>query len=155
MPYSVSPAALLWSEEKYYLVAHDGEGDVIKNFRVDKMESTEILDKPRSEQVLSKNFNPAEYSRKIFGMYGGKEELVTCECRERLSGVMIDRFGIEPTFFSTDFGFRFSARVMVSPTFYSWVLGFGKDVRILGPAYVRDGIVKSLKEVSETYGERL
>ena len=150
-PYTVSPAALLWSEEKYYLVALDEDADRIKNFRVDKMEDLVIHDSKRSEEVLSHNFNPAEYSRKIFGMYGGEEELVTLECRERLSGAVIDRFGTEPTFFSTDFGFRFSARVMVSPTFYSWVLSFGKDMRIVAPDRVREGLISTLDEVRKAY----
>ena len=84
-------------------------------------------------------------------MYGGREELVTFECREKLAGVMIDRFGTDPVFHKTDFGFKFSMRVMVSPTFFAWVLGFGEDMRIISPASVREDLKDSLKRVYEYY----
>ena len=103
------------------------------------------------ERSAKSRFNPAEYSRKIFGMYGGREELVTLECREHLAGVIIDRFGSEPSFFPTDFGFRVSVRVMISPTFYAWLLGFGKDMRLLSPASAVEELSHSLKETLDYY----
>ena len=149
--YEASPAALIWSEENYYLVAYDGRDGQRKNFRVDKMTDITVLDLPRCEMAVSERFNPANYARKIFGMYGGREELVTLECRESLAGVIIDRFGQEPTFVKTDFGFKVSLRVMVSPTFFAWVLGFGRDMRILSPVSVVEEIKKRIREVGELY----
>ena len=149
--YETSPVALIWSEENYYLVAYDERDGARKNFRVDKMTDIALLDLPRSENAASERFNPANYARKIFGMYGGGEELVTLECRESLTGVIIDRFGTEPTFTKTDFGFKVSLRVMVSPTFFAWVLGFGKDMRILSPSSVVEEIKRRIKEVGELY----
>ena len=35
----------------------------------------------------------AAYARKMFGMYGDKEEWVCIECDNSFAGVMIDRFG--------------------------------------------------------------
>ncbi|MBR2965506.1 MAG: WYL domain-containing protein [Clostridia bacterium] len=149
--YEASPAALIWSEENYYLVAYDGRDGQRKNFRVDKMADITVLDLPRCDMAVAERFNPASYARKIFGMYGGREELVTLECRESLAGVIIDRFGQEPTFVKTDFGFKVSLRVMVSPTFFAWVLGFGKDMRILSPSSVVEEIKRRIKEVGELY----
>ncbi len=149
--YVVSPCALLWDDEKYYLVAYDEKEDIIKNFRVDKMQDTLVLDDTRKRGGALDRFNPADYSRKIFGMYGGREELVTFECREKLAGAMIDRFGSDPVFHKTDFGFKFSMRVMVSPTFFAWVLGFGEDMRIISPENVKDELRDSLKRVLEYY----
>ena len=149
--YTVSPCALLWDDEKYYLVAYDEAESIIKNFRVDKMQDTAVLKTSRKYDEVLEKFNPADYSRKIFGMYGGREELVTLECREKLAGVMIDRFGTDPVFHKTDFGFKFSMRVMVSPTFFAWVLGFGEDMRIISPENVKDELRDSLKRVLEYY----
>ena len=149
--YEASPAALIWSEENYYLVAYDERDGKTKNFRVDKMTDITILDLPRSERAVSERFNPANYARKIFGMYGGREELVTLECRESLAGVIIDRFGQEPSFIKTDFGFKVALHVMVSPNFFAWVLGFGKDMRILSPSSVVEEIKKRIREVGELY----
>ncbi len=151
--YEVSPYALLWSDENYYLVAYDKGADTSKNFRVDKMMGIEISENKREEKISSVKFNPAEYSRKIFGMYGGREELVTIECREHLAGVIIDRFGSGATFFPTDFGFRVSLRVMVSPTFFAWLLGFGKDMKILSPDSVRRELFERLDDIKANYEE--
>ena len=35
----VSPWALIWREENYYLVAYDGKDDIMKHFRVDRLKS--------------------------------------------------------------------------------------------------------------------
>jgi len=149
--YKVSPKSLVWSEENYYLVAYDERAGLLKNFRVDKMQKTEISEDFCSLVADSYKLNPADYSRKIFGMYGGREELVTIEARERLAGVIIDRFGTSPTFIKTDFGFRVSLKVMVSPTFFSWVMGFGADMRIISPSYVREQMINTLREISKNY----
>ena len=152
--YLVSPKMLIWSEENYYLVAYDEREGLIKNFRVDKMVKTKSEGELCSISADKYKLNPADYSRKIFGMYGGKEELVTLEVRERLAGVMIDRFGINNSFIKTDFGFRMAINVMISPTFYSWVMGFGKDIKILKPDYVRADYIQRLKEISDIYKEQ-
>ena len=150
-PYTVSPCALMWDDEKYYLVAYDEDAEIIKNFRVDKMLDTSVLPLVRKHGGVLDYFNPADYSKKIFGMYGGREELVTIECREKLAGPVIDRFGCDPVFAKTDFGFKFSIRIMVSPTFFAWVLGFGEDMRIVGPLDVKREFKETLLKISNNY----
>ena len=150
-PYRTTPCALLWDDEKYYLVAYDEGAEKIKNFRVDKMQDVTVINEPRVANELVDKFDPAAYSKKIFGMYGGVEELVTLECREHLAGPVIDRFGTEPLFTKTDFGFKLSVRVMVSPTFFSWVLGFCEDMRIIAPESVKEEFKRNLQKIAENY----
>ena len=149
--YTVSPKSLVWSEENYYLVAYDEAAGILKNFRIDKMSRVSEENEERSLLALSHKLNPADYSRKIFGMYGGREELVTLEARERLAGVMLDRFGSGINLLKSDFGFRVSIRVMISPNFFSWVLSFGKDMKILSPESVRVELLEILGEVKKNY----
>ena len=150
-PYTVTPCTLIWDDSKYYLVAYDEQAEMIKNFRVDKMQDVTLLDEPSIHNNTIDRFNPADYSRKIFGMYGGTEEMVTLECREKLAGQVIDRFGLEPVFHKTAFGFKFSTRVMVSPTFFAWVLEYGEDMRILSPESVRCEFTRKLREIAKNY----
>ena len=151
--YKVSPLALIWSEENYYLIAYEERDGKIKHFRIDKMIDLSVADERRDHNDVSEKFSPSDYSRKIFGMYGGREELVTFECREKLAGVMIDRFGNEPIFHKTEFGFKFTLRVIVSPTFFAWLLGFGDEVKILFPQSVRDELTEILKKTMALYGD--
>ena len=149
--YEVSPCALVWNDENYYLVAYDESEQIIKNFRVDKIHGARMNDKPRSRSEAVTKFNPADYSKKIFGMYGGREELVTMEFKDHLAGVVIDRFGSDPTFHKTDFGFKISLRVMVSPTFFAWLLSFGENARIIAPENVRDELRERLERAIGLY----
>ena len=150
-PYVVTPLGLIWNDENYYLVALDEKADVVKNFRVDKMLGASVMSWNSASDERIIKFNPADYSRKIFGMYGGEEELVTLECKEKLAGVMLDRFGTELSFIKTDFGFKFTIRLIISPNFYAWVLGFGSDVRILTPGSVRREFANHLRKIAENY----
>ena len=153
--YLVTPISLVRNDDNYYLVAYDDRDAVNKNFRIDKMAEINVTDEPRDRVSIEARFNPSEYSNKVFGMYGGREELVTLECRERLSGVIIDRFGTDPTFIRSDFGFRVSLRVMISPNFFAWVLGFGKDMRIIAPEAVREELISRIKDTLEAYDEKI
>ena len=149
--YNVSPKALIWSNDNYYLVGFDEDAGYVKNFRVDKMYKAQIIPEEASITSDFYRLNPADYSKKSFGMYGGKEELVTLEACENLAGVVIDRFGKGQTFIKTDFGFRFSVRVIVSPTFFAWVMGFGDRMKIIEPFSVREEMKKMLKDISKHY----
>jgi predicted DNA-binding transcriptional regulator YafY len=142
---------LVWCDENYYLVAHDGGDDQVKNFRVDKMQGVAMSTERRAENESVKSFNASDYSKKIFGMYGGREELVTMEFDESLAGVVIDRFGSDILFQKTERGFRVTLRVMVSPTFFAWVLGFGAKVEIVSPQSVRDELLSNLRKMAERY----
>ena len=151
--YTVSPLSLIWSEENYYLVAYEEAAEKIKHFRIDKMLDVTVTGEKRARSKVTEAFNPSDYSRKVFGMYGGREELVTLECREKLAGVILDRFGAAPTFHKTDFGFKFSLRVMISPTFFAWVMGFGDDIKILAPDSVSKELCDLLNRTKALYGD--
>ena len=150
--YLVSPLALFWSDENYYLVAYDEKDKRKKHFRVDKIEGASLTEEKRSAEA-AESFDMLGYTQTLFGMYGGEERLVTLECDESLAGVIIDRFGREPTFIKTKDGFRVSVRVALSPNFYAWAIGFGKRMRIVSPIDVKEELLKMLKQTLEAYGE--
>lgn len=95
--YKVSPWALSWNDGNYYLIAYDGEKGIIKHFRVDKMLHIELNGEKREGEQVFQSFDMAAYARKMFGMYGGKEERVRLECENSFAGVIIDRFGKDVT----------------------------------------------------------
>ena len=151
--YRVSPLSLVWNDENYYLIGYDEDAQCVKNFRVDKMEKVSEISVPRSAKALEAAPNPGVYTRKVFGMWGGSEELVTLECADSLAGVMLDRFGKNVHFESVDGGFRIRERVGISPNFFAWVAGFGKDVRIIAPKSARDAFLSYVTDALRSYGE--
>ena len=50
--YVVSPFAMTWDDENYYMVAYDSEAGIIKHYRVDKMEKISTLDEERDLSLI-------------------------------------------------------------------------------------------------------
>lgn len=134
--YQISPWALTCKDENYYLIGHDGESDVIKHFRVDKMGQVRVLaGVGRRGAALFERFDIAAYANKTFGMFSGREEIVTLEFENRFVGVVLDRFGKEVTIRKRDAA-HFSVRVQValSGQFYGWLTGLGAGAKLIAPA---------------------
>ena len=139
--YQVSPWALTWDDENYYLVAFDAEAGMIKHYRVDKMSGVRVLDAPRRGQEQFADLDLPAYLRKHFGMYGGPEHRVTLRCTADLEGAMRERFGATPMFLPEENGcFHFDVPICVSDQFYGWVCGFGGKIEVVAPPEVRQGL---------------
>ena len=117
--YQLSPWALMWDDEKYYLVAYDSKHETIIHYRVDKMTQIGILDEKREGHEAFSKFNIAHYTNTLFGMYAGDETKVTIEAENRLVSVFIDRFGKDIIIAPVDEGhFRTTVTVAVSNQFF-------------------------------------
>lgn len=150
--YVVSPWALTWDDENYYLVAYDDTAGQIRHYRVDKMQHTEILETERKGEETFRNFDLAKFAKKTFGMYGGHDEEVTLVCEKHFAGIMIDRFGHDVWLVPTDEEhFRIRVLVSVSPQFFGWLTGIGPGVKIESPQCVREEYKRYLQDVLENY----
>ncbi len=150
--YVVSPWALTWDDENYYLVAYDDLSGKIKHYRVDKMLHMSVLETERKGKESFENFDLAAFAKKTFGMYGGVDTEVTLFCDSRLAGVVIDRFGNDVWMIPVDQEhFRARMPVSVSPQFFGWVTGIGPGMKIEGPESVKQDYQKYLREIMENY----
>lgn len=132
--YEVSPWALSWDDENYYLIAYDSAAGKIKHFRVDKMLHINSSGKGREGKQVFKSFDMAAYARKMFGMYGGEEEWVRLECDNSFAGVIIDRFGKDVSMSRLDdTRFVVNVEVAMSRQFLAWVIGLGEGVKLVAP----------------------
>lgn len=137
--YLVSPWALLWDDENYYLVAFDQKDGIVKHYRVDRMERIELVDCPREGQAFFERLNPADYSRKTFGMFSGETQRVQFKCKNQFAGVLYDRFGDELSLMPCDAEhFYASVNVAVSPQFFAWVFGLDGAIEIVQPRAVAE-----------------
>lgn len=133
-PYRVSPLALCWDDENYYLIAYDSKAEIIKHYRVDKMERIQLLKDKRDGIEHYKDFNPARYAKSVFSMFGGEECEVKLLVDNDFIGVIVDRFGSDLFIIKHDeHNFTVNVNVMLSPQFYAWVFGLGGGVKILAP----------------------
>lgn len=150
--YGVSPWALTWSNENYYLIAYEDASDKIKHYRVDKMKNVTVSGEMRSGREQFDGFDLASFVKKTFGMYGGIDETVSLLCEARLVGVMLDRFGREITIVPEGSEhFRITVPVSVSPQFFGWITGLGEGVSIEGPENVKEEYRLFLRGILEKY----
>ena len=132
--YRFSPYAMIWNRDCYYTVGWSEKHGKIAQFRVDRMTAVEPLEQTA---VQTPDFDPAEYVRKVFGMY--PDDLCTVEllCDNEVMRSVIDRFGENVRTETVDEQhFRATVEVAPSPPFFSWVFTFSGKIRIVSPAAV-------------------
>jgi len=149
--YIISPWALSWDDEYYYLVAYDSDAKIIKHFRVDKMLKVRMIDERREGDGAFADFDMAIYSQRVFNMYGGEPTNVRILADNSLAGVVLDRFGSGVTILNHGENFEFCVKVMISPTFFSWVLGFGNKMKILSPDDVAKQAADIARDIVDMY----
>ena len=131
--YSVSPWALCWDDEKYYLIGYDNNEEKIKHFRVDKMTNTSLTDEHRKGKKEFAKINMSDYSNRMFGMFEGESTAVRLLCENRAANIIIDRFGLDTPFVKVDDNhFETVVRVSVSSLFFGWIMAI-PGVKIISP----------------------
>ncbi|MBQ4347605.1 MAG: WYL domain-containing protein [Firmicutes bacterium] len=150
--YEVSPFALMCDDENYYLLAYDSEADMLKHYRVDKMMGISIPDSPREGEELFRRVDMSSYSKKIFGMFTGKEENVALRFENHLVGAVLDRLGRDISVIpDKDEHFLVRTSVAVSPQFFAWVTGFGAAAQIMAPERVVSMMREHIFSVAKLY----
>ncbi len=135
-----------------YLIGYDTEADMIKHYRVDKMLHIAKTDEPREGKDRFKDFDIGVYMKKMFNMYGGREETVKLLCRNDLAGAIMDRFGKDISLIPADEGhFTVNVKVEVSVYFIHWIMALG--AKITGPESVVREAKDEIKRLAEQYDE--
>lgn len=147
----VSPWALIWREDNYYLAAYDSRDGILKHYRVDKMGQVKVLEEAREGMEQFAKVDLADYTNQTFGMFGGEEQTVTLQFPNKLIGVVLDRFGREADIRPmTDRVFRIRARVAVSGQFFGWLSGIGREAVVISPISVRERYRQWLEDIVST-----
>ncbi|MBE6908971.1 MAG: WYL domain-containing protein [Ruminococcaceae bacterium] len=150
--YKVSPFALTWDDENYYLVAFDSDAGIIKHYRVDKMTNISATEEPRDGMEAYKELDMAVYARKVFGMFSGEEQTVRLRFANHLVGAVLDRLGQDVMIVPDgDEHFTVSAQVVVSPQFFAWVSGFADEAKVVAPEHVAAQMREHARKVYELY----
>ena len=144
--YHISPWGLSWDDENYYLVGYDSDAGMIKHYRVDKMLHIRMSDEPREGKEHFRKLDMADYTKKSFGMFGGKERQVKLSVENRMAGVIIDRFGKDVMLIPADEEhFTVNVNVRVSSQFLGWIFSLGEGVKIIGP----EDVVAQMREETD------
>ena len=118
------------------------------------MAAINLLQEEREGQEVFKTFDIVDYSKKTFGMFGGKEEKIMLEVANDLVGVFLDRFGTDIFIMPNPDNKKsclVRVAVNVSPQFYGWLFGLGNKVKIVSPENVKKDFLSTLSQVTNIY----
>lgn len=142
--YIVSPYALLWDDNHYYMVGYYDKRKDINVFRVDRINNLEIID----DNIIPApdSFNIDDYAQQVFNMFSGEKQEVVLQCHNVLMKSVIDQFGEDVvTWKISEDQFRVKAYVCTSQTFYGWIFQFAGKMKIISP----DRAVEEYKNMLE------
>lgn len=91
LAYELSPYAMLWNNNSYYVAGYSARHGKIVKYRVDRIERLEILDEPQIPPA--DDFDVSGFFSQEFSMLDGTPCEVTLLCENALMNSIIDRFG--------------------------------------------------------------
>lgn len=151
----VSPYALIWKDDHYYLVCNNKKYDNLMNLRLDRMKKIEILEdsqRPVSEVSEYDVFDSADYSSKMFNMFSGSTDEVTLLCNLNIREEIMDRFGNKIPLSAYDINhFETTIHAAVSDGLVSWIMQYGSDIKVLEPKYLADMVAEKARKIAELY----
>ena len=153
--YEISPYALLWDSENYYLVGYDAAAGIIKHFRVDKITDLRRTGRRRDGAEVFAGVDMAAYANAHFGMFSGAATSVRMEFDNALAGAVIDRFGTEAMLIPAGEGrFSVTASVAVTEPFFAWLCTFGDGARITAPESAVAAMRAHIDKIAALYADK-
>lgn len=154
--FTLSPYALIWSNDHYYLVANNEKYDNLMNVRVDRISQVEIMEqkvRPLSEvSPYAHYFDAADYAAKTFNMFSGDTQMIELKCANAILEQIFDRFGERiNTRRADDTHFLLRTEASVSEGLVSWLMQFGPDIEVKAPEALKDMVTEKAQKILQIY----
>ncbi|MBE6958082.1 MAG: WYL domain-containing transcriptional regulator [Ruminococcaceae bacterium] len=140
--YVVEPIALIFNEDNYYLLCYSSRHQKTSTYRLDRMESVELLDECITEKALELKSEIADYTEQVFKMYAGDAVDIVIEFKDNLIGVVFDKFGEDTKMMRCGPDKCVATvKVQISPVFWGWLFQFAGEMKLLSP----DNLIEEYK----------
>ncbi len=157
--FTVSPYALIWSNDHYYLVSNNSKYDNLMHTRIDRMKKVKIIDEPSRDfaevSPYRSFFDSADYSGKLFNMFSGDNQKLRLRCEDSIFEEMVDRFGddcdISKASNDTSGTFMLDTSCVCSEGLVSWLMQFGSKVEVLSPESLKRDITEKASAILGLY----
>ena len=147
--YTVSPYAVVYMNENYYLICNYDGYEELSHYRIDKMNDIKILN--QNVKPIEEDFEPYEYAKNKIYMFGGKIEEISLLCNDYILDDIIDKFGKNTIIIPQDNN-QFIAKINASKQGITyWILQYMRHCSVLEPQSLKDEIKVILNEALENY----
>lgn len=152
----ISPYALIWDNDRYYLAGNYEKYDDISVYRLDRMKHVELSGQnARPFQEVSEyrdHFDAADYAVKTFHLYHGDLQTVVLRCKDRALEPLLDQFGNEFDLFDgCEDTFSVRVNVLVGEGFIEWLLQYGDRISVLSPQALREQVAERVRQIEKEY----
>ncbi len=150
----LSPYAMVWNNDKFYLVGNKAEYQNLMHMRLDRISDVEMLNTPsrpfREVSSYQNFFDSADYVSKHIHMFGGDTETVELLCTDKGLELLTDLF--EPT---TAVKREDGTYVRLQAATGQGMVGFlaqcGKEIRVLSPETLVCQVKERAREILVLY----
>lgn len=152
----VNPYAMIWLQDRYYLVSNMASRNDLTHFRLDRMKNVALLQTPARHfsevSDYTTTFQAADYAARCVNMFGGESESITLRCNMSILNEVFDRFG-NTAVIRKENEMRFIATVHAAAShgFLAWVAQFGANIEIVSPRQLRKQMKQHLSEALLQY----
>ena len=156
--YIVSPYAMIWSNDRYYLICNNDTKQNLMHVRIDRIQDVKILeDNRRSFEKFTEyrgKFDAADYAEKMFNGFSGTVEEIVLICDNSLYQELLDRFGTTciRKYDENYLIVRFTGAV--SSGLVNWLLPYGDKIYIKSPQNLKSMFNNKLNDVSSFQAKR-
>lgn len=150
--YIVSPYAMIWSNDRYYLICNNDTKQNLMHVRIDRIQNVTVLEqKQRSFEQFSTykgSFDAADYAEKMFNGFSGTMEEIVLICDNSLYQDLLDRFGTGciRKYNQDELIVKFTGAV--SSGLVSWLLQYGDKIYIQSPQNLKSMFNNKLNDVN-------
>ena len=152
----VSPYAMTWQDDHYYLIGNYDKYDNLMHLRIDRMRAVNILDEPSRHfsevSEYSDTFDVVDYTQKLFGMFGGETNEIKLRCKTQMLEQAADRFG-ENIFITnvTENSFDFTVKAAISDGLVTWIMNYGDMIEVIKPFELRQKVADRATKIVQIY----
>ena len=152
----LSPYALVWMDDHYYLVCNNEKYDNLMHLRLDRMKTVEMTSenyRPFGEVCDYKDrFDTADYISRTFNMFGGELMEIELSCKFGILEQVIDRFGDKIHIIGVKDGrFAFRTKALISEGLVGWIMQFGGDIEVASPQILRNMVADKIEVLQKIY----
>ena len=148
---TVSPYAIIYNKQEFYLIAIKDGQDEFYNYRLDRMKNIDILEESITINKTKKEIQ--EFAESSVEMFGGKKEQIEAICHIFLLDTIFDVFGRNVTIEKIKGDSKhFKLSVNTNPLgFKMWAMRNIDLVEVKEPISLREDMKNIIKEAGKRY----
>ena len=149
--YKVFPQTIVSDRGKFYCIGYSLEDNLLKTYRLDKMDVIHILD---ISFKMEQSFDLDSFMHNTFHMYSSKATSILAKFDISLLPVVYDNFGLDILITQSDeTSFTAGISTAITPEVIGWFLKNSAHCTVYKPQQLKDNMVATARIILQKYKE--